>query len=243
MIFLKMFIQKISFVYESSNKRMTNMTFKAVIFDLDGTLLDTLYDLGNSMNNVLERKGFSLHKIEKYRYMIGKGVEFLVASALPPGNRDEASVKNISAEYRDEYDKNWRNRTKPYDGIVELINKLYSVDIKMAVLSNKPHGPTEECIREFLPFEKFDIILGQRQGTPPKPDPGGAVEISMKFNIPPHEFLYLGDTDVDMKTAVAAGMYPVGVLWGFRTAEELTENGAKVLINKPEELMELIIGC
>ena len=216
------------------------MIYKAVIFDLDGTLLDTLYDLGNSMNNVLERRGFPLHTIEKYRYMIGKGVEFLVMSALPPGNKDEATVKKISVEYRDEYNKNWRNHTKPYEGIVELIDKLSSAGMNLAVLSNKPHDPTEECIREFFSFEKFDIVLGHRQGKPPKPDPVGAVEISKQFNIPPHQFLYLGDTDVDMKTAVAAGMYPVGVLWGFRTGEELSENGAKVLIKEPLELMEII---
>lgn len=216
------------------------MIYKAVIFDLDGTLLDTLYDLGNSMNNVLERKGFPLHTIEKYRYMIGKGVEFLVRSALPPGNRDESTIKNISSEYRDEYNKNWRNHTKPYKGIVELINKLSSAGMKLAVLSNKPHDPTIECIREFLPFKKFDIILGHRQGTLPKPDPAGAVEISKQLSIPPDQFLYLGDTDVDMKTAVAAGMYPVGVLWGFRTGEELIENGAMVLIKEPLELMEIL---
>lgn len=216
------------------------MTFKSVIFDLDGTLLDTLFDLGDSMNNVLERKGFPPHTIEKYRYMIGKGVEFLVKSALPPGNRDETTVKKLSAEYRDEYDKNWRNHTKPYEGIVELINKLSSRGMKLAVLSNKPHDPALECMSEFLPFEKFDIILGHRQGTLTKPDPGGAVEISKQLNIPPDQFIYLGDTDVDMKTAAAAGMYPVGVLWGFRTGEELTENGAKALIKEPMELFKII---
>ena len=115
--------------------------------------------------------------------------------------------------------------------------------MKLAVLSNKPHGPTEECIREFLPFEKFDVVLGHRPGTPPKPDPAGAFEISKLVNIPTNQFLYLGDTDVDMKTAVASGMYPVGVLWGFRTGEELAENGAKVLIKEPLELMEILIDC
>ena len=217
------------------------MTFKAVIFDLDGTLLDTLFDLGSSMNNVLEKNGFPLHSIEKYRYMIGKGVEYLVTAALPPCSRDETTIKNMIPEYRDEYNRNWKNRTRPYKGIVELVDKLHSLYIRLAILSNKPHDSTEIAVRELLPFEKFDIVLGHRPGRPPKPDPEGAIEIAEHFQIPPESFLYLGDTDVDMKTAVAAGMYPVGVLWGFRKAEELTENGAKVLISKPGELMDLVI--
>ncbi len=216
------------------------MTFKAVIFDLDGTLLDSLFDLGSSMNNVLEKNGFPLHSIEKYRYMIGKGVEYLVTTALPPGSRDETTIKNMIPEYRDEYNRNWKNRTRPYSGIVELVEKLHSLDIKLAILSNKPHDSTEIAVRELLPFEKFDIVLGHRPGSTPKPDPGGAVEIAEYLKIPPENFLYLGDTDVDMKTAVAAGMYPVGVLWGFRKAEELSENGAKILIKEPLDLLGII---
>lgn len=216
------------------------MNFRAVIFDLDGTLLDTLFDLGSSMNNVLERNGFPLHTLEKYKYMIGNGVEYLVTSALPTGSSDKTTIRKMTAEYRNEYNKNWKNRTRPYSGIVELIDELYSAEIKLAILSNKPHDFTEKCVKEFLPFEKFEIVLGHRQDIVPKPDPGGAVEISKKLMISPDRFFYLGDTDVDMKTAIAAGMCPVGVLWGFRTGEELTENGAKILINEPLDLLKII---
>ena len=216
------------------------MFFKAVIFDLDGTLLNTLSDLGDSMNSVLERHGFPVHDYESYKYMIGDGVEYLVRRALPETAKDENSVKEYISEYRSEYAKNWKNMTRPYDGIIDLINALYSLGIKLAVLSNKPHDSTELCIREFFPSNKFNIVLGHRSGKNPKPDPAGAIEISKKINVPADQILYLGDTGVDMKTAVAAGMHPVGVLWGFRTASELIENGAKVVIKRPDELLGII---
>ncbi|MGD9158530.1 MAG: HAD family hydrolase [Desulfobacteraceae bacterium] len=216
------------------------MFFKAVIFDLDGTLLDTLSDLGDSMNSVLERHGFPSHDLESYKYMIGDGVEALVKRALPESINDEDSVIKFIAEYRSEYKKNWNNKTGPYAGIVELIESLHSLGLKIAVFSNKPHDSTEICVREFLPFDKFDIVLGHRPEKDLKPDPGGALEIAEQLNIPPDQILYLGDTSVDMKTAVAAGMYPVGVLWGFRTESELLESGAKELINRPAELLRII---
>lgn len=216
------------------------MFFKAVIFDLDGTLLNTLSDLGDSMNSVLERHDLPEHDLESYKYMIGDGVEFLVRRALPESMRDSDTVSKFISEYRAEYQKNWKNKTRPYSGIIELIESLYSIGVKLAVLSNKPHDSTELCVREFLPFDKFDIILGHRQGKNPKPDPGGAIEISGRFSVSPEKILYLGDTGVDMKTAVSAGMYPIGVLWGFRTGDELLKNGAKALIDKPQQLIGML---
>ena len=216
------------------------MFFKAVIFDLDGTLLDTLSDLGVSMNTVLERHGFPVHDLESYKYMIGDGVEFLVKRALPESITDEDSIKEFIIEYRSEYKKNWNNKSRPYDGIVELIESIHALGFRLAVLSNKPHDSTETCVREFLPYDKFDIIMGHRPGKNPKPDPSGAIEIAEQFKISPEQILYMGDTSVDMKTAVAAGMYPVGVLWGFRTGKELLESGAKDLIDKPGDLLQIV---
>ncbi len=216
------------------------MFFKAVVFDLDGTLLDTLDDLGDSMNSVLDRHGLPVHDLESYKYMIGDGVEFLVRRALPGSMDDPETVSRFVSEYRAEYEKNWNNRTSPYDGIIELIESLHSLKLRLAVLSNKPHDFTEICVREFLPFEKFDIILGHRPGRNPKPDPDGAIEIAAFLKISPERILYLGDTDVDMKTAVTAGMYPVGVLWGFRTGDELKNNGARILIEKPKDILKLL---
>ncbi len=214
--------------------------FKAVIFDLDGTLLDTLTDLAESMNNVLVRNGLPVHLIESYKYMIGDGVENLVKRALPVTMRADMTVKRFMDEYRDEYDKNWKANTRPYDGVIELIEALLSLGLRLNVLSNKPHDSTIMCVREFLPYERFDIVLGHRPGENPKPDPHGAIEISEKLGISPDEFLYIGDTGIDMKTAVAAGMYPIGVLWGFRTKEELIDNGAKMVLEKPLDLLEFL---
>ncbi len=213
--------------------------FKAVIFDLDGTLLDTLTDLAESMNNVLSRHGLPMHGIEAYKYMIGEGVEHLVRCALPVSMSDDETVKRFIDQYRDEYAKNWKNNTTPYDGIIDLIDALASQGLRLNVLSNKPHDSTLQCVKELLPFSRFDIVLGHMPGENPKPDPHGAIEISDKLGIFPEEFLYLGDTGVDMKTSVAAGMYPVGVLWGFRTKDELVDNGAKMLLEKPVDLMSI----
>ena len=216
------------------------MSFKAVVFDLDGTLLDTLNDLGDSMNSVLERHGLPAHDLELYKYMIGDGVELLVRRALPESMDNPETVSKFVHEYRAEYEKNWKNKTMPYAGINELIESLYSLKLRLAVLSNKPHDFTEICVREFLPYEKFDIVLGHRPGRNPKPDPDGANEIAACLKISPERILYLGDTGVDMQTAVTAGMYPVGVLWGFRTGDELKNNGARILIEKPEDILKLL---
>lgn len=216
------------------------MSFKAVIFDLDGTLLDTLSDLGESMNNVLKRHGFPDHNLESYKYMIGDGVEVLVKRALPETVKKTETIGHFVSEYRSEYEKNWNRKTRPYDGIIELINSLHSIKMRLAILSNKPHDFTELCVREFLPFEKFHIILGVKPGKKPKPDPHGAIEIAAGLKMPPERILYVGDTSIDMKTAVSAGMYPVGVLWGFRTRDELYDNGAKILIEKPQDLLRLL---
>jgi phosphoglycolate phosphatase len=214
--------------------------FKAVIFDLDGTLLDTLFDLANSMNNVLVRHRLPVHGVESYKQMIGDGVEFLVKRALPESMVNDETIKRFMDEYRDEYDKNWKNSTRPYDGIIDLIDALSSQGLRLNVLSNKPHDSTLTCVKEMLTYERFDIVLGHMPGENPKPDPHGAIEISDKLGISPDKFLYLGDTSIDMKTAVAAGMYPVGVLWGFRTREELLDNGAKMLLEKPMDLLDIL---
>jgi phosphoglycolate phosphatase len=216
------------------------MKFKAVVFDLDGTLLDTLDDLADSMNSVLEAKNYPTHAVEKYKYFVGDGMRTLVQRTLPEGKSDEMSVESGLSALRDEYAIRWNNKTRPYEGIVEMLEKLSDRDIKLSVLSNKADHFSKLIVSNFFPGCHFELVFGERQGVPKKPDPAGADEIAETLGIPPNECLYLGDTGVDMKTAVSAGMYPVGVLWGFRKAEELVENGAKVLIADPVTILDLL---
>lgn len=216
------------------------MDYCGIIFDLDGTLLDTLDDLANSMNFVLKAHGFPIHDIEKYNYFIGNGLEKLVRRTLPQEELNEEMVKLCLSQLKDEYSKKWHEFTKPYDKIEELLNELSSKGIRMSVLSNKPDQFTKVMIDNFFGSERFDFVFGAREGIPNKPDPHSALEIAELSKIEPSKYLYLGDTSVDMNTARSAGMYAVGVTWGFRTADELLKNGAKLLIDGPMELMELI---
>jgi phosphoglycolate phosphatase len=217
------------------------MKYKAVLFDLDGTLIDSIEDLMDSMNDVLEKYNYPLHSVEDYKYFVGNGIEQLIIRALPQNVSDnDEFVLKIVKEYRDEYNKKWHDKSKPYEGIPELLSILEKLGLSMVVFSNKADYFTQKIIKHFFPDNNFKIILGARENFPNKPDPAGALEISRSLNIPPDSFLYLGDTNTDMQTANAAGMFPVGVLWGFRKKDELIENGAKELISHPLELLEII---
>jgi phosphoglycolate phosphatase len=216
------------------------MKYKAVIFDLDGTLLDTLEDLADSMNEVLEKREFPVHDTEAYKNFVGSGAEKLVTRSLPNDQRSENIVAECLKEFRQNYSNNWNNKTTPYDGIPDLLNELTHREIKMAVLSNKPHKFTELCVKEILSDWKFNLVLGQRDGIPIKPDPAAPLEIAGEFDIPAEEFIFLGDSDIDMRTAVNADMYALGALWGFRTEEELHKAGANKMILHPLELLDLL---
>jgi phosphoglycolate phosphatase len=216
------------------------MTYRAVLFDLDGTLLDTLQDIASSANSVLTRFGFPQHKIEAYKYFVGDGRDTLAVRILPSSQRDEATVAKVIACIDSEYSQHWSDTTRPYQGIPELLQALTDRGIKMAVLSNKPDDSAKLTVSKLLPCWRFELVLGIRPSVPRKPDPAAALEIAERLNIFPSEFLYLGDTDIDMKTAEAAGMCPIGVLWGFRTADELLASGAKALISNPLDLLKIL---
>jgi len=218
------------------------MEFKAVIFDLDGTLLNSLEDIADSANSVLSNHDLPTHKADDYKIFVGSGISELMTRALPEKERDPDTVDDYVKEYREEYARNWNARTKPYAGIAAMLDELVSRKIKLAVLSNKLHAFTKQCVNELLPRWKFNIVMGLQNDIPPKPDPTSALQIAKQLNIDPPHILYVGDSDIDMKTAVAACMHPVGVLWGFRTKEELQKNGAKTLIERPQELLELMGG-
>ncbi len=216
------------------------MPYKAVLFDLDGTLLDTIEDMGDAVNRILEQNGFPAHNMDTYSRFVGDGAINLIIRALPEDKRIDTIIHPCLDAFLEDYGRNWNVKTRPYDGIPELLDTLTARRLKMAVLSNKPHKYTKKCVEGFLPDWNFDVILGQRNDVPKKPDPAGALEVAAQLNIPPSDFLYLGDTETDLKTANAAGMFPVGVLWGFRSAKELQENGAKVLIKRPLDIVNLL---
>lgn len=216
------------------------MNFKAVIFDLDGTLLDTLEDIALSMNSVLTRAGFSSHPVTAYRGFVGEGITNLARRVLPEEHRNETTAGHMVAEMLIEYGKHWVDHTLPYPGITDLLDALTGKEIRMAVLSNKMERFTKEMIATLLSSWTFAEVIGASTSLPPKPDPSGALLIARTLGVREEEFLYLGDSNIDMKTAVQAGMFPVGALWGFQSADELRDAGARVLIQEPGDLLKLI---
>lgn len=213
------------------------MSYQAVIFDLDGTLLDTLGDIANAVNRVLAARGFPKHPVKAYRYFVGNGSEVLIRRALPAEVEDEQIVREIYKAFLEDYGENWRIQTTPYSGIAELLDALSRRRVKLSVLSNKPHPSTVQCIDEWFKPWQFEKVLGQQEGLPKKPDPSGALKIAEDLQLNSRKMLFVGDSAVDMQTAVAAGMFAVGASWGFRSIGELEENGANALIHHPLELL------
>jgi phosphoglycolate phosphatase len=218
------------------------MAYKGVIFDLDGTLLNTLQDLTDSVNAALTRAGLPLHSADEYKYFVGDGVEELARRVLPEVMRNGEAIAGLVADIRQEYSRRWADTTRPYEGIPELLDALRTRGIKMSVLSNKPEDSTRATVSRLLDRwqSDFDMVIGVSPSVPRKPDPTAALNMAKQMGIPPQQMIYVGDTDTDMKTAVAAGMYPVGALWGYRTAEELKANGARILLRRPAELLTIL---
>jgi phosphoglycolate phosphatase len=220
---------------------MKKIHYRAILFDLDGTLLDTLDDIADSVNAALATMGHPAHATDDYRLMIGEGVRHLASRALPrPVCDDDSAIDELLIRIRDEYAKRWNAKTKPFEGIPELLDELAARGMRTAILSNKPHEFTVISVKELLPTWRFDAIKGQRDGVPQKPDPTQAIEITEALGIDAEEFLYLGDSGVDMRTASVAGMLPVGVLWGFREREELLADGAREIISAPMDLIPIL---
>ena len=213
---------------------------KCVLFDLDGTLVDSLADLADSMNRVLTRQGLPPHPVQAYRYFVGNGITKLVQRALPAEAQQQNLVQDCVQKMRQEYAMHWADTTRPYPGIAELLDTLATRGIEMAILSNKPDELTQEVVRTLLPEWNFAAVAGARETIPRKPDPVGALRIANLLHLEPADFLYLGDTNTDMQTARAARMFAVGALWGFRTADELKEHGAQALLTVPMELCPLL---
>ena len=199
------------------------MPFRATIFDLDGTLLDTLDDIANAANSVLAARGFPTHPNPDYRMFIGEGVVKLMLRMLPETHHDEATVQACVSAYVQAYERTWKMQTKPYAGVPEMLDALGVRGLKLAVLSNKPDQFTQRCVGELLARWAFDVVLGATDRFPRKPNPASALEIARRLGVPPAECLYVGDSGVDMQTARAAHMCSVGALWGFRGREGAAE--------------------
>lgn len=214
------------------------MVYRAVVFDLDGTLLNTLADLADSGNELLASYGMAPHPEPAFRYFVGNGSRKLMERILP--GKSPEQIDEALARYKAIYEKHLTAKTTPYAGIAETLSALKVRGVRMAVCTNKHISAAEALIRKYFPADTFDTFEGDRPGVPRKPDPAHVRIVLEKMGIRPEETVYLGDSGVDMQTAVNAGALPVGVLWGFREKDELMENGAQILLSKPSELLEKV---
>ncbi len=215
------------------------MNDHAVIFDLDGTLADTLEDIADTMNRTLVAYGYPVHEYDTYRFYVGNGIKNLVIKSLPENERTDAIINACYERMIADYELHYINKSQLYEGIPELLSALTARNIKMAILSNKADSITQKLCGGLLSQWKFEIIMGANEQFPRKPDPESAWFVAGKLDVSPANIFYLGDSDVDMKTAVAAGFCPIGAGWGFRPKEELMANGARQVIDYPMDLLTL----
>ena len=212
---------------------------KLAIFDLDGTLVDSLGDLADACNNGLKKMGYPVHELEKYRYFVGDGVLKLVERILPEDKRSEENISALKAEFDSYYNVHYADKTHPYDGIVSLLDALSAKGVKLAVASNKPDEFTKSVVNVF--FEgKFDMVLGKCPDTEKKPAPDILLKIMDALDVSADETVMIGDTNVDIRTAKNAGVSSIGCLWGFRTMEELEQAGADHIVSSPNEILKYI---
>lgn len=220
--------------------------YRACIFDLDGTLASTLNSIAYFANSALERCGYPRIQNEKYRYLVGNGADKLMNNMLTAvcgaQGYPQSEVQKIRSIYDALYERNPTYAVENYDGVHEMLETLKKTGAKLAVLSNKPDNCAKAVAHALFGDGIFDLVYGQRAGVARKPSPEGALVIAKELEIPPQECLYIGDTNTDMKTGAAAGMDTVGVLWGFRDEQELRDNHAKYIVERPEQIYE-IVAC
>ena len=219
--------------------------YKLAIFDMDGTILNTIDDLADSCNVICEKYGYPLHSVEEIKYMVGNGIPKLMRRALPK-DIEEEQFQKVLAEYIEYYEEHCAIKTAPYKGIVECIRSLRAAGVKVAVNTNKVQAAAEELCQRYFPG-LFDVISGSRPGIPPKPDPTGLYEILKEVEMSKEEACrpgvacFIGDSDVDLKTGVDSGLDFIGVDWGFRGRDFLLEHGARHVVDDTEELKKLIL--
>jgi phosphoglycolate phosphatase len=217
-----------------------SVMINALIFDLDGTLLDTIDDLADAGNEFLRIHGFAQHPSGAYKKFIGNGVERLLRAVLPEPVDDEKMLSSYVSEYKNIYRKNYLNKTKPYDGILQMLDEFAGMGIAMAVLSNKPDDMTQDLVKHYFNKYSFVHVQGARPNEAYKPDPRLAASIAMKLDCAAEEVCCIGDSDVDMRMAKLSGMCGIGVLWGFRGREELEQNGAVYIVEYPSQIIQII---
>jgi phosphoglycolate phosphatase len=217
------------------------MNCRAVIFDLDGTLLDTLTDIADSANRVLAAHGFAIHDRDAYRWYVGDGSAILMTRALPEDQRTPEMIRACLQGFIADYSQNWHQATRPYDGLADLLSRLRDLRIHMSVVTNKPHRFAGSMMAHYFGGYHFDPILGQQDGIPKKPNPQMALAAAAQMDVTPSTCIFIGDSAVDMETARKADMQPVGAGWGFRPVGELIDAGALTVINHPLELLDLIV--
>ena len=217
---------------------------KLAVFDLDGTLLDTLEDLGNACNHALRMCGHPERSMDEYNSLVGRGIYNLFRGALPQGARSEEEVMKMKECFIPYYDRHKCDLTRPYEGIYDMLDRLEDAGIRFAVASNKYQDGTEKLVRRFFGKYGFVKILGQRDGFPIKPDPMIVAEAMNAAGVSEkEEVIYSGDSDVDMQTGANAGVRTIGVTWGFRTRQELLSCSPWAIADTPEQLCRLILGA
>ena len=211
---------------------------KNIVFDLDGTLLDTLEDIAISANFALVSLGFEAQEREKYRYFVGEGVFKLFENIFASNPQTPELIQNAVSLFESHYAKQFNQNTKLYEGISKMLTFLQKRGFTMAILSNKPDSFVKMCVFKYLNKWQWEVVYGARENIPRKPNPQGAIDIAESLHVNPQECYYLGDTSTDMLTANRAGMIAIGALWGFRDEAELVENGAKYIVKEPSELIK-----
>ena len=213
---------------------------KLVIFDLDGTLLNTIEDLGQAANYALERNGYATHSMASYPYFVGNGVRRLMTRVLPEDARDDDTVDRLLGDFMEYYNEHCIDYTKPYNGMPELLQDLRDMGVTMAVASNKYQKAVDKIIPHYYPDINFIAVQGQQEGINVKPDPSIVFAILAKAQVAKADALYIGDSGVDMETARRACIDSVGVTWGFRSKKELVEYHADVIVNNPTDIIDIV---
>jgi phosphoglycolate phosphatase len=211
--------------------------YKAIIFDLDGTLINSIPDIADSMNKVLSGYGYPQYTYNQYKYFVGNGIRRLVERCVPPEHSTPENVENVYKTMVEVYGSNCVNKTCVYDGIYELLDGLSAKRVKKAILSNKTDSITQKICDKLFYNNHFEIILGATDSFPKKPNPRSALFVAESLSVSPDAVFYLGDTSIDMETACAAGFFQAGASWGFRPSEELISFGAKFIANSPRDCL------